>query len=246
MAFRRIPAKVQGRLTFKLGFGLPESTQATAYLQAEPQTLPTTLTSLRTSSSDLSDLARSGVELLCYHESYRPTGSYWKNGSYPPYDEAEMLQLRSIVESAQQQKLKIIPRISMREFHPDALCYCEHAARWYHKAAPSLDAIHHWIGRGESGALMCLRSGWLEWSKRTVDTLLKDIPWDGLALDDCTFYPCCHHEHGAGPFHSDVEEFLEFIFFCRERIGENGTLVLNATQRPSIVVENVIGVGSRR
>jgi hypothetical protein len=108
-----------------------------------------------------------------------------------------------------------------------------------HMAAPSLDVVHTWIGSGEYGGLMCMKSGWLNFRKQSVETILSDLPWDGLYFDWTTFHPCCHPQHGRGPYHTDTEEFIDFLRYCRTRVGKGGTLFLHVSGVPSIIAENI-------
>ncbi|HYF50331.1 MAG TPA: DUF6259 domain-containing protein [Planctomycetota bacterium] len=236
MAFRRMKVRVQGVLTFKLGFGLPE-------LKPREKTGSTVFhagTGSRWASDrDIKTLADSGVKLLRFHNDYREDGPFWHDGAYPPYDEAGMKELRRVVNTAHEYGMKIIPYISLKEYHPEAPGFARNSREWMHMAAPSVDMIHTWAGSGEFGALMCMKSGWLDFRKKNVETILSDLPWDGLYFDWTSFHPCCHPSHARGPFHTDVEQFLDFLFFCRDRVGENGFFFLHISGLPSIVAENV-------
>ena len=148
-----------------------------------------------------------------------------------------MTQLARVIESCQRCRIKIVPYISTRELHPETHAYELHAREWMHAAARSLDVIHNWsstTGTGETGGLMCLRSAWLEYRKKTIDAILSALPWDGLCLDWPASMPCCHTAHASAPFHSDCEEVLELLKFCRARVGAEGTLALLATSDSSV------------
>jgi hypothetical protein len=239
LAFRRMPVKLQGTITYKLGIGLPaikprRKTHNTVF--------HATVNSRWPSREDIARVAHSGVKLIRLHNDYREDGPFWHDGAYPPYDELNMRELRRVIDTVHEHGMKIIPYVSLKELHPDTPAYKQHAREWMHMAAPSLDIVHTWVGSGEFGGLMCMNSGWLDFRKRSVDTILSDLPWDGLYFDWTSFHPCCHPKHARGPYHSDVDQFLEFMFYCRQRVGKTGTLMLHMSGVPSIVAENLADI----
>ena len=88
------------------------------------------------------------------------------------------------------------------------------------------EVSHTYFFTGEFGGLMCMKSGWLERRKQDVETILSDLPWDGLYFDWCTYHPCCNGKHAPG-WHTDVNEFLDFVMWCRRRIGKKGFLFVH-------------------
>ena len=104
-----------------------------------------------------------------------------------------MAHLRRIIDTSHRLGMKIVPYVSLKEFHPEAPGYATHADAWTQAAAPDLRDIHTWIGTGEFGRLMCLQSWWLARRKRDVDTILADLPWDGLCFDWTKPLPCCRN-----------------------------------------------------
>jgi len=252
MGFRRLGLRLQGNVRLRLGVALPG---------VSGDTIPISRTagnrvmspeigypSLRNPEEEVARLARAGVRLLRFRDDYRegrPCASsgrsFWRNGAYPPYDEGGMSELKRLIEAAHRHGLKIVAYVSLKELHPDTPAFREHAREWMHQAAPSLGMIHNWIGSGESGALMCMKSGWQDHCKRYVDEILSGLPWDGLELDLATFHACCHPEHGRGPFHSGVDNVLDLLGYCRERVGKQGVLTL-CGGGDSIVARNLAGL----
>ena len=238
MALRRIKVKLQGTLAFRLGIGLPLLAPREHALKTVCYS-PASSGSRWASDDDIGKMASAGVELIRFQNDYCEDGTFWRNGMYRPYDEAYMSELKRVVDTVHRHGMKIVPYISLKEFHPGAPGYARHSNEWMHMAAPSLDIIHNWAGSGEYGGLMCMKSGWLEFRKHSVDRILAELPWDGLYLDWTTFFPCCHPGHGRGPFHSDLDGFLDFLFFCRKRLGPAGVLVVNLSGVPSFIAENL-------
>jgi hypothetical protein len=234
MAFRRNKIKVQGAPALRLGIALP-SAQREA-----PKTA--VISSPATRDSEISVLAAKGVKVLRYSDSFREGPAFWRNGQHPPYDESGMRELARVIETAHRHGMKIIPTISLKELHPDVPAFSTHARAWMHQAAPSLDLIHNWNGSGESGALMCLKSGWFDYLKAHIETVLTALPWDGLYLDAATPYPCCHPMHSRGAYHSDLEPLIDFFTFARQRVRD-GLLGLNTADSPSVFAANIADMG---
>ena len=236
LAARRMKIRLQGTVTFRLGIALNEVKPRAA---AKKPIRHVFLNNPRTSDAQIEQLAAEGVELICFKDDYRDGGSFWRNGAVTPYDPEGMAALRAMIESCKRCGIKIVPYVSTHELHPETHAYELHARDWMHAAARSLDVIHTWSGQGELGGLMCLRSGWLDCRKKTIDAILNDLPWDGLCLDWPSPMPCCHPAHAAGPFHSDIEELHDLLFFCRTRVGAEGALVFLASNDSSIVAANL-------
>ena len=236
LAFRRMKTRVHGTLSFRLGIGLPFVKPRE---RARNKIFHASANSRWPADDDLARLSHAGVKLIRFHNDYREDGPFWRDGLYPPYDEPNMRELKRVVDAAHAHGMQIVPYVSVKELHPDTPEFKRHAREWMHQAAPSLDIVHTWAGSGEYGGLMCLKSGWLDFRKRSVDTILAGLPWDGLYFDWCSFLPCCHAGHSRGPYHSDIEPFLDFLLYCRGRVGERGVLFLHLSGLPSIVAENM-------
>lgn len=236
MAFRRERIRLQGAVRFKLGIALPEI-KPRRRVHTGPFHASTG--SRWASDADLAGLAKAGIKWIRFHNDYRKDGPFWHDGMYPPYDAAGMAELRRIIDTSHRLGMKIVPYISLKEFHPESQGYAENHRDWMHMAAPSVGVIHTYIRGGEFGGLMCLRSGWLAFRKQSIEQILSDLPWDGLYFDWCVPHPCCHPGHGRGPWHYDVDEFLDFMLFCRRRVGEQGIIFSHISGLPSIVVENM-------
>jgi hypothetical protein len=153
-------------------------------------------------------------------------------------------KLRAIVESCQRCRIKIVPYVSLHELHPETHAYETHARAWMHAAGRSLDVIHNWnaTGPGETGGLMCLRSGWLHYRKTTIDAILGALPWNGLCLEWPGPLPCCHPDHATGLFHSDSDELMDLLLHCRKRVGADGVLAFVAAGDSSILAANLADV----
>ncbi|MBA3707743.1 MAG: hypothetical protein H0W83_02855 [Planctomycetes bacterium] len=236
LAYRRLPTSVRGTTSFGLRIGLPnikprERVGSTVFHLTASSSWPT--------DEELASQAAAGVRLVRFHNDYREDGPFWHDGMYPPYDPAGMTELRRVVATSHRLGMRIVPYISLKEFHPESAGYVEHAHEWMHMAAPSVGIVHTWMGSGEFGGLMCLRSGWNEFRKRSIDRILTDIPWDGLYFDWTTPHPCRHPDHARGDYHTDADEFQDLLLWCRRRVGAEGILFMHLSGTPSIVAENM-------
>ncbi|MBN1810151.1 MAG: hypothetical protein JW909_13885 [Planctomycetes bacterium] len=236
MAFRRREIRLAGTVKYRLGIALP-FVKPREKVHTGP--FHAAMGSRWASEEDIAALAEAGVKLVRFHNDYRHDGPYWRDGLYPPYDEDGMKELRRVIETVHRHGMKIVPYVSVKEFHPEAPGFAENGREWMHMAAPSVDMIHTFIWNGEFGGVMCLKSGWLDFRKKSVDIILSDLPWDGLYFDWTTAHPCCHPRHASGAWHSDMEEFYDFLLYCRKRIGGEGTLFLHLSGMPYVAAENM-------
>ncbi|MEI6234616.1 MAG: hypothetical protein WCT04_16295 [Planctomycetota bacterium] len=236
LASRRMPIRIQGTTTLRLGIALND---VKPRVKTQKPIKHAFLHSPNATDAEIELLAAEGVELICYRDDCREGGTFWHNGDVTPYNAIGMAGLRRVIDSCQRCNIKIVPYISSHELHPSTQAYDMHARDWMHSAARSLDVVHTWHGQEESGGLMCLRSGWLDYRKNTISAILNQLPWDGVCLDWPNPLPCCHPGHAAGPFHSDMDELLDLLFYCRDRIGPEKSLVFMASSESSIIAANL-------
>jgi len=191
------------------------------------------------SDEQLELLAKSGIKLIRFHNDYRLDGPFWHDGQYPPYDSAGMAELRRVIDTSHRLGMKTVPYISVKEFHPEAADFPANYEAWRKETAPSFENLHTWFGTGEFGQLMCLESGWLEFRKKSIDIILNDLPWDGLYFDWCTPHVCRHPDHVGGVTHIDQDAFLDFMCWCRTRVGPDGIIMSHLSGLPQVAIENM-------
>ncbi len=239
LAYRRNPITLQGSYKLRYYIGLPSIkprgtvSQPWFHVYADSRWL---------SDADLEKLARSGIKLVRFHNDYREEGPFWHDGVYPPYDPAGMAELRRIIDTSHRLGMKAITYVSVKEFHPESPDFPPNQAAWSKECGPEFKELHTWYGSGEFGQLMCLESGWLDFRKKSVDIILNDLPWDGLYFDWCTPHPCRHAKHVGGATHTDQDAFLDFMCWCRKRVGPDGIIMTHLSGLPQIVIENMSDV----
>jgi hypothetical protein len=234
---RRIRTRLQGTLTLRQTIVFPETRPHSAV--RAPQAAY--LTHLDATDADIERLANEGVSVLCFKHERSDDGRFWRHGAVTPYDAAGVAKLRAILEACQRSRIKFVPYVALHELHPETHAFETHARAWMHAAGRSLDAIHNWnaTAPGETGALMCLRSGWLHYRKTTIDAILAALPWDGLCLEWPGPLPCCHPDHAPGMYHSDTDEVFDLLLHCRKRVGAEGLLAFAAAGDSSIIAANL-------
>jgi hypothetical protein len=103
---------------------------------------------------------------------------------------------------------------------------------------------------------MCLRSGWRDFFKFSVDRVLKNHHFDGVYYDWNVAMYCNNPLHegkdssgvspnnGLGGYalsptgHWDIDELIDLVEWTRERVGENGIIILHNTLVPMFTTEN--------
>ena len=236
MAYRRNAIKLEGSYKLRYYITLPFIKDRQAI--GSPY-FHTSADSRWLSDAQLEKMAKSGIKLIRFHNDYREGGAFWHDGQYPPYDAAGMGELRRMIDTCHRLGMKIIPYISVKEFHPEAADFASNYQACARKQGPNFRDLHTWYGSGEFGQLMCLESGWLEFRKKSIDIILNDLPWDGLYFDWCTPHACRHPEHVGGVTHIDQDAFLDFMRWCRERVGPDRIIMTHLSGLPQIAIENL-------
>jgi hypothetical protein len=91
---------------------------------------------------------------------------------------------------------------------------------------------------------MCLRSGWLDFLKLSIDRVLKNHRLDGVYYDWNVALFCRNGLHegknasetGAG--HWDIDELLDLMEWTRRRVGPTGLVIVHNTTTPMFTAEN--------
>jgi len=181
-------------------------------------------------------------------------GLYWRDGDWPPYPPEQMKRMAEVIETCHQQGIKTVPYFSNHELNYATKEFKEHGEEWGCKPDDqgNLRPNFNW------GALMCLKSGWLDYFKLCVDRALKNYPFDGVYYDWNQSLYCNNPLHvgkasngvsaakGLGSLalsptgHWDVDELLELMEWTRERVGPNGLILVHNSMNPMLAVENFV------
>ena len=198
--------------------------------------------------------AEAGIVTMTLHNDGddKGDGLFWRDGSYPPYPPDQMKKMEHVIETCHQNGIKVMPYFSNHEFRQSNEAFKLHGEEWARKPDDqgnlSPDAFY--------GAQMCFKSGWKDYFKSYVDTVLKHHPWDGIYYDWNLAMYCNNPLHmgkvsngvsatkGLASYafsptgHWDVDEFLEMVEWTRERVGPDGLVTLHTSSNPMLAAEN--------
>jgi len=188
------------------------------------------------SNKDIKDMAEKNIKLLRIHDDNTWKPKSWPDGLYPPYSPDDMKEMDRVINTAHRYGMKIVPYFSLKEFHPICPAFGENAYKW--KCWVDNKGIISGVN-GPFGGYMCMKSGWLNYRKNSIDIVLKKHKFDGVYYDHMWFRPCRHPGHCGGHPHTDVDEVLDFYFWTRKRLGEKGLMFVHLSGCPSMVAENI-------
>jgi len=179
-------------------------------------------------------------------------GLFWRDGSYPPYPPAEMKKMDAVIDMIHKYGMKTAPYFSNHEFHPSNEVFWQKSEEWGRKPDDQGNLRPNYY----YGAHMCLKSGWLDYLKFTIDRVLKNHKFDGVYYDWNIALYCNNPLHmgktttgvspdkGLGAFalsptgHWDIEGLLNLVEWTRERVGPEGVVILHNTLVPMFATEN--------
>jgi len=189
--------------------------------------------------------ADTGIQTVhCHNDGdYYDDGLFWRDGSYPPYP--DMDNYDKVIADCHRSGIQVATYFSNKELHPSTKEFQEHGSEW--GRMNSLGKLQHNFFRGtnEFGAQMCLRSGWLEFLKLSIDRVLKNHPLDGVYYDWNVALFCCnglHEGKKAGEVasgHWDIDELLDLMEWTRRRVGPGGLVIVHNTTTPMLTLENL-------
>ena len=224
-----------GEATFNYTLGLPfikpfeEAREAIYHIAITSRDWPE-------SREQMKKLADAGITLLRLHDDNTFRHPSWRDCYYPPYDEDTMKQMDQVIEWAHEFGIRIVPYFSLKEFHPDCPEYPEYSHKWKRWVHSDGRIIAE---KGPYGGYMCMKSGWLEFLKSTIQRVLKNHKFDGVYYDHLWFRYCRHPEHANGQWHNDADEILDFLFWSRQFVGETGIVYLHTSACPTMIGENL-------
>ena len=179
-------------------------------------------------------------------------GLFWRDGSYPPYPPEEMKKMDKVIETIQKYGLKTVPYFSNHELHQSTEEFTKHGEEW----GRIVDDQGNLRPNYYYGAHMCLKSGWLDFLKSSVDRVLKNHDFDGVYYDWNIAMFCNNPLHvgktsndvlgdkGLGApaisqtVHWDIDELIDLLEWTRERVGPEGIVILHNTLVPMFTTEN--------
>lgn len=179
----------------------------------------------------------------CHNDGdYYGDGLFWRDGSYPPYPDMERYD--QVLEECHRVGIRTATYFSNKELHPDTREFQEHGEEWGRKDRRGALRHDFYSGRSEFGAQMCLRSGWLDFLKLSIDRVLRNHPLDGVYFDWNVALFCLNPLHEGKPNgqpargHWDIDELLDLMEWTRKRVGPGGLVIIHNTMVPMFATEN--------
>ncbi len=210
------------------------------------------------SEEQISNWAKSGIRTVHCHndgDAY-DDGLFWKDGAYPPYPPEDMNKYDRVLELCRKYGVRTATYFSNKELHPVTDAFKEHGEEWGRKPDDTGMLYHNRYRNDEFGAQMCLKSGWLEHLKFTIDRVLTNHRLDGVYYDwNVALY--CNNPLHVGQFsngispqnavgalalsktgHWDMDELIRLMEWTRKRVGPDGLIILHNTMAPMFATEN--------
>ncbi len=182
--------------------------------------------------------AENGVNVARLHNDYVADENFWHDGSWPPYDEKGMSELRRVIATCRRHKIRVVPYFSIHEFHPKSQGYAANESQWKRSVDQAGTVFHNRTGQGEFGAQMCLQSGWLQRLKTDVERAYRELGFDGIYYDWSAVLPCNNKGHD-GNWHLGSDGMMDILAWTRRLIGSDGTLIVHVSGwLPSFPHEN--------
>ncbi len=197
------------------------------------------------STEEIRRWAEKGIQTVhCHNDGdCYDDGLFWRDGSYPPYP--DMDRYDKVLTDCRRAGIRTATYFSNKELHPSTKEFQEHGQEWGRTNRRG-DLIHNFSRPGsEYGAQICLRSGWLDYLKFSIDRVLKHHPLDGVYYDWNVALLCCNPLHEAGrdrvapaKGHWDIDELLPLMEWTRKRVGPDGLVIIHNTTTPMFATEN--------
>ncbi len=195
--------------------------------------------------------AESGIQTVhCHNDGdYYGDALFWRDGSYPPYPPEDMKKYDDVIEACHRNGIRVATYFSNKELHSSTNEFQQHGQEWGRKDSKG-NVNHNYFREGsEFGVQMCLKSGWLDFLEYSVDRVLKNHPLDGVYYDWNVALLCSNPVHvaengkaesPASPYasHWDMDEFIEFMEWTRQRVGPDGLVIVHNTRVPMFAAEN--------
>jgi hypothetical protein len=198
--------------------------------------------------------ADSGIREVTVHNDGDGFGDglFWRDGSYPPYPPEVMKKLDAIIGFCHKHGVRIAPYFSNHELHQSTEAFQKHGGEWGRQP----DDQGNLRPNTYYGSHMCLKSGWLDFFKSSVERVLSNHKFHGVYYDWNVALYCNNPLHvgkertGASgerglaalslspTGHWDIDELIQLVEWTRERVGPEGLFIIHNTLVPMFATEN--------
>lgn len=196
------------------------------------------------SADEIKNWAQSGIQTVHCHNDGDAYGDglFWRDGSYPPYP--DMDKYNQVITNCHNVGIRVATYFSNKELHPSTPPFQQNGTNWSRMNRKGALQHNSFNDKSEFGAQMCLRSGWLDYLKFSIDRVLTHHPLDGVYYDWNVALLCYNPRHeklkadspAAG--HWDIDELLNLMEWTRKRVGPRGLVIVHNTTTPMFTTEN--------
>lgn len=233
------PALVAGLLTFDYYLGWP--------VRDKHATRPWFHTSFNRNRGDwvspaqIAGWAEKGVSTAhCHNDGdYYGDGLFWRDGSYPPYPDMEKYD--GVIAACHHAGIRVATYFSNKELHSSTPQFQQHSNDWGRMNRKGELQRNFYKPGSEFGVQMCLRSGWLDNLKGSIERVLTQHALDGVYYDWNVALLCSNPSHvprGDAADHWDMDELLQLMEWTRARVGPRGLVIIHNTTTPMFAAEN--------
>jgi len=197
------------------------------------------------STEEIGRWAEKGIQTVhCHNDGdYYDDGLFWRDGSYPPYP--DMDRYDKVLTDCRRVGIRTATYFSNKELHPSTKEFQEHGQQWGRMDCAGNLRHNFYRPEREFGAQMCLRSGWLDFLKHSIDRVLTNHPLDGVYYDWNVALLCSNPLHegntdrnASAVGHWDMDELLDLMEWTRRRVGPDGLVIIHNTTTPMYALEN--------
>ena len=196
------------------------------------------------STETIEQWAEKGIETVhCHNDGdYYDDGLFWRDGSYPPYP--DMDRYDRVLTDCRRVGIRTATYFSNKELHPSTKEFQQHGAEWARNNRKGDMQHNFYRPEREFGAQMCLRSGWSDFLKQSIDRVLTNHPLTGVYYDWNVALLCMNPLHegsdraAAAKGHWDIDELLDLMEWTRRRVGPEGLVIIHNTTTPMFATEN--------
>lgn len=196
------------------------------------------------STETIEQWAEKGIETVhCHNDGdYYDDGLFWRDGSYPPYP--DMDRYDRVLTDCRRVGIRTATYFSNKELHPSTKEFQEHGADWARNNRKGDIQHNFYRPEREFGAQMCLRSGWADFLKQSIDRVLTNHPLTGVYYDWNVALLCMNPLHegsdraAVAKGHWDIDELLDLMEWTRRRVGPEGLVIIHNTTTPMFATEN--------
>ena len=140
---------------------------------------------------------QSGIRTVhCHNDGdYYKDGLFWRDGSYPPYPPEDMRKFDKVIETCHRYGIRVATYFSNKELHSSIEEFKQHGQDWARKDNQGNIRYNYFREGSEFGVQMCLKSGWLEFLKFSIDRVLQNHDLDGVYYDWNAALLCSNPAH---------------------------------------------------